>query len=51
MKARIKKVVLHAMFYWLVIACVFLNTVSVAAEYYMQPKWLTDLQGKPENQL
>ena len=45
MKARIKKVVLHAMFYWLVITCVFLNTVSVAAEYYMQPKWLTDLQG------
>eukprot|EP00111_Clytia_hemisphaerica_P002564 TCONS_00007303-protein len=44
MKIRIKKVVEHAVFYWLVITCVFLNTISVAAEYYLQPQWLTDLQ-------
>ena len=45
MKIRIKKVVEHVVFYWLVITCVFLNTISVAAEYYLQPQWLTDLQG------
>lgn len=49
MKKRIKKVVEHDVFYWLVITCVFLNTISVAAEYYMQPRWLTDLQGNNVN--
>jgi len=45
MKKRIKVLVEHDIFYWMVITCVFLNTISVAAEYYMQPQWLTDVQG------
>lgn len=43
-RIRIRKIVNHAAFYWLVIACVFLNTISVAGQHYRQPKWLTDLQ-------
>lgn len=29
-------------FYWFVIILVFFNTVTVAAEHYNQPQWLTD---------
>lgn len=29
-------------FYWFVIVLVFFNTVTVAAEHYNQPKWLSD---------
>lgn len=29
-------------FYWFVIVLVFFNTVTVAAEHYGQPQWLTD---------
>jgi len=43
-RLKVKVVVNHAAFYWFVITCVFLNTVSVAVQQYRQPQWLTDLQ-------
>ena len=32
-------------FYWLVIFLVFCNTLSLGSEHYMQPNWLTYVQG------
>ncbi|XP_022239678.1 voltage-dependent calcium channel type A subunit alpha-1-like isoform X4 [Limulus polyphemus] len=37
----IRHLVKTQVFYWVVIALVFLNTVCVAIEHYNQPKWLT----------
>ncbi|XP_014023108.1 calcium channel, voltage-dependent, L type, alpha 1D subunit, a isoform X10 [Salmo salar] len=31
-------------FYWLVIILVFLNTLTISSEHYMQPDWLTQVQ-------
>ncbi|XP_072847568.2 voltage-dependent L-type calcium channel subunit alpha-1F isoform X2 [Pogona vitticeps] len=31
-------------FYWIVLILVFLNTLTIASEHYMQPDWLTQIQ-------
>ncbi|CAB1315380.1 unnamed protein product, partial [Coregonus sp. 'balchen'] len=33
-------------FYWLVIILVFLNTLTISSEHYMQPDWLTQMMTK-----
>lgn len=38
----IRHTVKQQWFYWFVIILVFLNTVTVAAEHYQQPQWLSD---------
>ncbi|XP_078520405.1 voltage-dependent L-type calcium channel subunit alpha-1F [Lissotriton helveticus] len=32
-------------FYWIVLILVFLNTLTIASEHYLQPDWLTEVQG------
>ncbi|XP_069501369.1 voltage-dependent L-type calcium channel subunit alpha-1F isoform X2 [Ambystoma mexicanum] len=32
-------------FYWIVLILVFLNTLTIASEHYLQPDWLTEIQG------
>ncbi|KAM9326555.1 voltage-dependent L-type calcium channel subunit alpha-1F [Gastrophryne carolinensis] len=32
-------------FYWIVLLLVFLNTLTIASEHYLQPEWLTQIQG------
>ncbi|XP_047134676.1 voltage-dependent N-type calcium channel subunit alpha-1B isoform X1 [Hydra vulgaris] len=43
-RLAVKRFVNHSVFYWSIITCVFLNTVSVAVQHYRQPQWLSDLQ-------
>ncbi|KAM4695957.1 LOW QUALITY PROTEIN: voltage-dependent L-type calcium channel subunit alpha-1F [Rhinophrynus dorsalis] len=31
-------------FYWMVLILVFLNTLTIASEHYLQPEWLTQIQ-------
>lgn len=38
----IRHTVKQQWFYWFVIILVFFNTVTVAAEHYQQPQWLSD---------
>ena len=45
-RRRIHTLVKSQTFYWIVIILVLLNTVVLASEYYGQPQWLTDTQGK-----
>lgn len=40
-----RKAVKSQAFYWLIIVLVFLNTVVLATEHYMQPAWLDHFQG------
>eukprot|EP00794_Sanderia_malayensis_P016249 gene16249-17890_t len=47
-RLRVRRIVKHPAFYWSVIICVFLNTVSVAVQHYNQPQWLTQLQNIAE---
>ena len=42
---KVKRMVKHQAFYWIVIVCVFLNTIIVATEHYNQPKFMEEFQG------
>lgn len=46
MRRGCRKAVKSQAFYWLIIVLVFLNTCVLATEYYRQPLWLDDFQGK-----
>ncbi|XP_073242529.1 voltage-dependent calcium channel type A subunit alpha-1-like [Porites lutea] len=43
-KIRIRQIVKHQAFYWIVLVCVFLNTVITATQHYGQPDWLRQFQ-------
>ncbi|XP_076801184.1 voltage-dependent L-type calcium channel subunit alpha-1D-like isoform X4 [Clavelina lepadiformis] len=43
-RRRCRLIVKSQAFYWLVIVLVFLNTLSLATEHYLQPDWLTKVQ-------
>ncbi|XP_074629841.1 voltage-dependent L-type calcium channel subunit alpha-1D-like isoform X2 [Acropora palmata] len=43
-KIRIRQIVKHQAFYWVVLVCVFLNTLITALQHYRQPEWLTQFQ-------
>ncbi|CAB3996293.1 voltage-dependent N-type calcium channel subunit alpha-1B-like [Paramuricea clavata] len=47
-RVKVRHMVKHDVFYWTVITCVFLNTVSVSLLHYRQPDWLTQMQDKAE---
>ncbi|KAJ7339584.1 hypothetical protein OS493_005987 [Desmophyllum pertusum] len=47
-KIRIRQIVKHQAFYWMVLICVFLNTVITALQHYNQPDWLTQFQDVAE---
>ncbi|XP_028408443.1 voltage-dependent R-type calcium channel subunit alpha-1E-like [Dendronephthya gigantea] len=47
-RVKVRHIVKHQAFYWTVITCVFLNTVSVALLHYKQPDWLTQMQDTAE---
>ncbi|XP_048587004.1 voltage-dependent calcium channel type A subunit alpha-1-like isoform X2 [Nematostella vectensis] len=48
LKLLIRKSVKSQWFYWTVLICVFLNTISLATEHYNQPIWLDEFQDKAE---
>lgn len=45
-RIKIRKAVKSQWFYWTILLCVFLNTVSLATEHHQQPEWLGEFQGK-----
>ena len=45
MKIRVRRLVKHEAFFWVVVVVVLLNTVSLATKHYDQPVWLTEFQG------
>ncbi|KAK3737051.1 hypothetical protein QZH41_016673, partial [Actinostola sp. cb2023] len=47
-RISLRKAVKSQWFYWAVLICVFLNTVSLATEHYNQPRWLDDFQAGAE---
>ena len=46
LKIRVKGIVNHAAFYWLIMVCVTLNTIPLILQHAGQPTFLQDLQGK-----
>ena len=44
-RVKSRNFVKHNIFFWVVICMVFVNTVIMATRHYMQPPWLTNLQG------
>ena len=45
-RSKLRGIVKHDYFFWLVIVMVFINTVIQATLHHHQPQWLTKLQGK-----
>jgi len=45
-RVRLKKIVKHDYFFWLVIFMVAINTIIMATKHYQQPDWLADVQSK-----
>ena len=46
-RIKMRAVVKHYYFFWLVVCMVFINTVIMATKHYNQPEWLGKLQGEP----
>ncbi|XP_066923067.1 muscle calcium channel subunit alpha-1-like isoform X2 [Clytia hemisphaerica] len=49
LRVKLKHVVKHEYFFWLVISMVAINTVIMATKHYEQPDWLTNVQSNAEN--
>ena len=47
-RIKVKAIVKHKIFFWLVVSMVFVNTIIMATEHYGEPKWLNDFQDKSE---
>ncbi|XP_053328541.1 voltage-dependent L-type calcium channel subunit alpha-1F [Spea bombifrons] len=44
-RRKCRQAVKSVTFYWMVLILVFLNTLTIASEHYLQPEWLTQIQG------
>ena len=45
-RIKVRAIVKHNYFFWLVVCMVFINTIIMATRHYQQPKWLDKLQRK-----
>ncbi|KAG8447825.1 hypothetical protein GDO86_015071 [Hymenochirus boettgeri] len=43
-RRKCRQAVKSVTFYWMVLILVFLNTLTIASEHYLQPDWLTQIQ-------
>ena len=46
LRVKLRQMIKHEYFFWLVISMVAINTIIMATKHYEQPAWLTDVQGK-----
>ena len=46
LRVKLRQIVKHEYFFWLVISMVAINTIIMATRHYKQPAWLTNVQSK-----